>query len=311
MRLRELAVLGILTVPAGLCAQTPPPTDPAAPKPATASTAPKPATPKAGTTPKAAVPAQAAKPASTNPTAAPKPAGTAPATGAPKPAVAGAPKPATAGAARPAAKPIVKPAPPKEMTDEQKTIYALGLSLARSVKQFDLSAAEIEIVHHALLDANAKKPAVDIDTWGPKIQGLAETRGALAAQKEKAASVEYVAKAATEPGAVKTDSGLVYKELAAGTGPSPVAADTVKVHYRGTLIDGTEFDSSYKRNAPAEFPLTGVIPCWTEGVQKMKVGGKARLVCPSNLAYGDQGRPSIPGGAALVFEIELLSIQGK
>jgi FKBP-type peptidyl-prolyl cis-trans isomerase FkpA len=85
----------------------------------------------------------------------------------------------------------------------------------------------------------------------------------------------------------------------------------VKVHYRGTLIDGTEFDSSYKRNEPAEFPLSNVIPGWTEGVQLMKVGGKARLICPSDLAYGDQGRPSIPGGATLIFEIELLEIKGK
>jgi FKBP-type peptidyl-prolyl cis-trans isomerase FkpA len=82
----------------------------------------------------------------------------------------------------------------------------------------------------------------------------------------------------------------------------------VKVNYRGTFINGTEFDSSYKRNEPAEFPLNGVIPCWTEGVQKMKVGGKASLVCPSSLAYGDQGRTSIPGGATLLFEIELLDV---
>jgi FKBP-type peptidyl-prolyl cis-trans isomerase FkpA len=80
------------------------------------------------------------------------------------------------------------------------------------------------------------------------------------------------------------------------------------VNYRGTLVNGTEFDSSYKRNMPAEFPLNGVIPCWTEGVQKMKVGGKAKLVCPSDIAYGDQGRPSIPPGATLIFEIELLAI---
>jgi FKBP-type peptidyl-prolyl cis-trans isomerase FkpA len=84
------------------------------------------------------------------------------------------------------------------------------------------------------------------------------------------------------------------------------------VNYRGTLIDGTEFDSSYKRNQPAQFPLSGVIRCWTEGVQKMKVGGKARLVCPSEIAYGDNGRPpTIPGGATLIFEIELLEIGGK
>ena len=107
---------------------------------------------------------------------------------------------------------------------------------------------------------------------------------------------------------VTTSSGLVYTSVVEGKGASPTAADTVKVHYRGTLIDGTEFDSSYKRNQPATFPLNGVIRCWTEGVQLMKIGGKATLVCPSDLAYGDGGRPTIPGGATLVFEIELLEI---
>ena len=125
------------------------------------------------------------------------------------------------------------------------------------------------------------------------------------------ASVAYLEKAAAEPGATKTPSGLVYRELRPGTGASPTAADTVKVHYRGTLIDGAEFDSSYKRNEPAEFPLNRVIPCWTEGVQKMKVGGKSQLVCPSRLAYGDEGSPpAIPGRATLIFEIELLGIGG-
>jgi FKBP-type peptidyl-prolyl cis-trans isomerase FkpA len=120
----------------------------------------------------------------------------------------------------------------------------------------------------------------------------------------------FLDKAAAEPGAIKTASGLVYRELRAGTGPSPAASDTVKVNYRGTLVDGTEFDSSYKRNEPLELPLNQVIPCWTEGVQKMKVGGKAQLVCPSSIAYGDEGRPPvIPGGATLVFEIELLGIE--
>ncbi len=110
------------------------------------------------------------------------------------------------------------------------------------------------------------------------------------------------------PGSVKTETGILYRELTAGTGPSPKASDSVKVHYRGTLRDGKEFDSSYKRNEPAQFPLTGVIKCWTEGVQKMKVGGKSMLICPADMAYGDRGRPSIPGGAALTFEIELLEI---
>ena len=134
----------------------------------------------------------------------------------------------------------------------------------------------------------------------------------MVAQREKEASAAFADSAAKEPGAIRTASGLVYKELTPGTGPSPTAADTVKVHYRGTLIDGTEFDSSYKRNEPAQFPLGGVIKGWTEGVQLMKVGGKSRLICPSDLAYGDQGRPpTIPGGATLIFEIELLEVSGK
>jgi FKBP-type peptidyl-prolyl cis-trans isomerase FkpA len=129
------------------------------------------------------------------------------------------------------------------------------------------------------------------------------------ATESKGDSSGYLEKAAKESGAVKTDSGLVYRELRPGAGPSPKATDTVKVHYRGTLVDGTEFDSSYKRNEPAEFPLNRVIPCWTEGVQKMKVGGKSQLVCPASIAYGDRGSPPvIPAGATLIFEIELLGI---
>lgn len=122
----------------------------------------------------------------------------------------------------------------------------------------------------------------------------------------------YRERAAAEPGAVKTSSGLIYRELRPGAGASPTADDTVKVQYRGTLIDGTEFDSSYKRNEPAEFPLDRVIPCWTEGLQRMKVGGKAQLVCPSSLAYGPKGAPpQLPAGATLVFEIELLDVSGR
>jgi len=194
-------------------------------------------------------------------------------------------------------------------TDEQKTVYALGLSVQRSLLPFDLSPAELEIVRQAIADAAAGKPAVDLNEWGPKIGQLQQSRSGRVAQREKALAGEYLAKAAAEPGAVKMPSGLIYRELTPGTGDSPKATDTVKVHYRGTLINGTEFDSSYKRNQPAQFQLNGVIKCWTEGVQKMKVGGKSKLACPSDLAYGDQGRPPmIPGGATLVFEVELLGI---
>jgi FKBP-type peptidyl-prolyl cis-trans isomerase FkpA len=119
-----------------------------------------------------------------------------------------------------------------------------------------------------------------------------------------------LALAVKEKGAVRTDSGLVYRMLTEGKGPSPAAGDTVRVHYRGTLTDGKEFDSSYKRGQPAVFPLNGVIKCWTEGVQKIKVGGKAKLTCPANLAYGDRevGGGLIPANSVLVFEVELLGI---
>ena len=195
-------------------------------------------------------------------------------------------------------------------TDEEKTLYAVGLVMQRSLRQFDLSAAEMEIIRRALSDAQSGKPAIDLDEWGPKIQALVSARGERIVVREKEKSTAYLVKAAAATGAVKTDSGIVYTETTAGTGASPTAADRVKVHYKGTLIDGTEFDSSYARNEPAVFPLGGVIRCWTEGVQKMKVGGKARLVCPSDMAYGDRGNEAIPGGAALIFEVELLEIVG-
>ncbi len=194
------------------------------------------------------------------------------------------------------------------MTDEEKTIYAIGLSIAQSLTPLSLSPNELDLIKQALSDAAAGKPAVQLEEWGPKIRSLQDARSAQAFNKQKAASAAYLTKMAAEPGAEKTASGLVYREITPGTGASPKPADTVKVNYRGTLIDGTVFDSSYKRNEPASFPLNGVIPCWTEGLQKMKVGGKSTLVCPSDLAYGDGGRPSIPGGAALTFEIELLDV---
>jgi FKBP-type peptidyl-prolyl cis-trans isomerase FkpA len=204
-----------------------------------------------------------------------------------------------------------KAAAPVLETDEEKTVYALGLQVYRSLAQFDLSPAELELIERAVADAAAGKPAVDVNEWAPKLQPFSQARSARVAEKQKAASKAYLAKAATEPGALQTESGLIYMDLQPGTGASPKASDSVKVNYRGTLIDGTEFDSSYKRNQPAQFPLNGVIRCWTEGVQKMKVGGKARLVCPSEIAYGDNGHPpAIPGGATLIFEIELLEIAG-
>jgi FKBP-type peptidyl-prolyl cis-trans isomerase FkpA len=201
-------------------------------------------------------------------------------------------------------------APPALTTDDQKTLYALGLSVYQSLGPFNLSPSELAIVQRAMSDAAAGKPALQLNVWGPKIQPLAQQRAAQALEKEKAASQAYLAKAAAAPGAVPSPSGLIFRDLRPGTGPSPRPTDTVKVNYRGTLINGTEFDSSYARNEPAQFALNRVIPCWTEGLQKMRVGGKAQLVCPANIAYGEQGRPGIPGGATLIFEVELLEISG-
>jgi FKBP-type peptidyl-prolyl cis-trans isomerase FkpA len=240
-------------------------------------------------------------------------------TPAPKPAAAAKPKPAVApkaaGVPKPAAPKAAAPKPPAAAakpavlaSDEEKMIYALGLAMQRSMGQFDLSAAEIEIVKRAISDAANGKPAIELSEWGPRIESLGKTRQGRVLEREKAASRAYLDKAAAEPGAQRAESGLIYRELQPGSGAQPKAADTVKVHYRGTLINGTEFDSSYKRNDPAEFALNGVIKCWTEGLQKMKIGSKARLVCPSDIAYGDRGRPSIPPGAALIFEVELLGI---
>ncbi len=193
-------------------------------------------------------------------------------------------------------------------TDDQKTIYALGLVMGNQIKPFSMSESELEIFKRAISDSAANKPAVKLEEWGPKINDLARARATQGSSKEKDSGKQYQDKAAAEPGAVRSPSGMIYRELKAGSGASPKATDNVKVNYRGTLIDGTEFDSSYKRNAPFDVPLNQVIPCWTEGVQKLKIGGKAQLVCPSDIAYGDDGRPGIPAGATLVFEVELLGI---
>ncbi len=199
----------------------------------------------------------------------------------------------------------------KVVTEEQKTLYALGLILGQNVAPFNLTPEELTIVQKGFSDQVVGRDAlVDIEKYRRSVQELAKKRGQETAQREKATSEAFLEAAAKEPHAVKTGSGLIYTELRPGTGRSPSPTDVVKVQYRGTLTDGTEFDSSYERG-PAEFPLNRVIKCWTEGVGMMKVGGKAKLVCPSEIAYGDRGRPPvIPGGATLVFEVELVGIQG-
>jgi FKBP-type peptidyl-prolyl cis-trans isomerase FkpA len=194
--------------------------------------------------------------------------------------------------------------------EDEQALYALGAMVSRNVASFDLTEEEVKHVQAGFVDGALKRDVGDLYAHVEKLQELQNSRVAAAAEKEKKAGEAYLAKAAAEEGAQQTPSGLVYKEITAGTGPSPKATDVVKVHYHGTLQDGTVFDSSVERNEPATFPLGGVIPCWTEGVQMMKVGGKSRLVCPSATAYGDRGAPpDIKPGATLIFDVELLGIE--
>lgn len=196
-------------------------------------------------------------------------------------------------------------------TEEEKTLYALGVALSQNIVPFNLTGAELEMVKTGLTDGASGKPAkVDTNAYFPKISELQTARLAATAAVEKKAGQAYLEKAAAAKGAKKTASGLVITTLKEGTGAAPTAADTVKVHYHGTLPNGKVFDSSVQRKEPATFPLSGVIPCWTEGVQLMKVGGKSRLVCPADIAYGDRGSPpDIKPGSTLNFEVELLEIQ--
>ena len=214
------------------------------------------------------------------------------------------------GGAAPAA--AASPAGPMDPADVKKTLYALGVALSKNLSSFNLTPAEVDVVKQGLADGAAGKEAKDIDLtkMGPKFQQLAKERAAVIAEQEKKAGAEHVEKMVKEKGATKLDSGMVYIEETAGTGEAPKATDRVKVHYHGTLADGTVFDSSVDRGEPVTFPLNGVIKCWTEGVQKMKVGGKAKIVCPSDLAYGDRGAPpKIKPGSTLVFDVQLLGIE--
>lgn len=207
-----------------------------------------------------------------------------------------------APAAQPPASSAAQP-----QTDDEKTLYSVGYSFGKSLAIFGLSPAEMEILKKGITDAHTgTPPAVDLDQYGPRAQSE------LARGRQGKANEAFLEKAAQEKGAVKLPSGIIYKELKAGSGSSPKPTDTVGVNYRGMLMNGEEFDSSYKRGQVAEFPLNGVITCWTEGVQKMKVGGQAKLVCPAKTAYGDRPPPGskITPNSVLVFEVELVSIPG-
>jgi FKBP-type peptidyl-prolyl cis-trans isomerase len=209
----------------------------------------------------------------------------------------------SAGAAR-AADPELK-------SEDDKTIYALGLVLANQLAAFKLSPAELAILESGMGDGLAgKTPKVELETYGPKIQPLGQQRRAAVAGEEKKKGEAFLAKIAAKDGVKKLADGLLMETVSEGTGAGPAPGDNVKVNYKGTLIDGVVFDSSEKHGGPQTMKLDAkIIKCWTQGLQFMKVGGKAKLYCPTDLGYGERGMGNnIPPGAALIFEVELVDI---
>ncbi|MBM0107477.1 FKBP-type peptidyl-prolyl cis-trans isomerase [Steroidobacter sp. S1-65] len=189
-------------------------------------------------------------------------------------------------------------------SEDDKALYALGVAVSQNIVSFEFTPAELEKVKQGFTDgALGKTPQVDVQSYFSRLREMQQTRIAATAQKT-------LDKQAAEPGAKRMESGLIITTVKEGSGPTPKATDTVKVHYHGTLPNGKVFDSSVERGEPATFPLNGVIPCWTEGVQQIKVGGKSKLVCPASIAYGDRGAPpDIGPGATLIFDVELLGIE--
>lgn len=204
-----------------------------------------------------------------------------------------------------------------ERTEDEKSIYAFGIArgqrTAEEIDQLRFTAAELEAFQEGFNDAvSGKKPALEISDYALRFEELAQARIQARANEAQREGAEAIAAAIQAEGSIKTDSGLIYQQLAPGKGPKPKATDTVRVHYHGTLPDGKVFDSSIERGKPAEFSLSRVIPCWTEGLQLMQVGEKAKLVCPPSIAYGPTGAGGrIPPDATLIFEVELLGIAGK
>lgn len=195
-------------------------------------------------------------------------------------------------------------------TDEEKTIYTWGAMLGRNVKAVGLSERELDMLKAGITDAASKKKlAVDLEKFEPQIGPMMRKRAEARGEAEKGKSAGVLEAAGKEAGAEKLPSGVIVATTRAGTGAQPTATDQVKVHYEGRLADGEVFDSSRKRGEPAVMPLDRVIPCWREGVAKMKVGGTAKITCPSDTAYGPMGQsPVIPGNAVLTFDVELLDI---
>lgn len=201
------------------------------------------------------------------------------------------------------------PAPAPLTSEDDKTLYALGVAMGRSVRSFSLTPAELEAVKQGLSDSVTGRPSsVPIEIYGPKLEEFAKARAASFAQREKTAGEAYARTAARETGAMRLPSGLVVRTLRPGTGARPTPDDRVKVRYEGAFTDGAVFDS-VRAGEPLELVLGSAIPCWVEGVQQMRVGERARLICPPQMAYGEEGRPPVmPGNATLVFDIDLLGI---
>ena len=211
-----------------------------------------------------------------------------------------------AAAPQPAAPSSQKP------QDTAKTLYGLGVAIATSLEVFALSPAEIETVLSGIRDTSAGKPRYPLDAkMQEAVSQLARTRAPKAQEKaaarEKQQGPAYLAKMAKERGAKKTPSGAIVIPIKEGTGASPTPADRVKVNYTGTLVSGRVFDSSAQRG-PTEFALGKVVPCWTEALPLMKVGGTAKIVCPPEIAYGPGGNGAVPGNAVLTFEVELVDV---
>ena len=197
-------------------------------------------------------------------------------------------------------------------SDDAKAVYAMGLAQAVQLETLRMTPAELTLFQEGFADAVADKPRLDLQQQMGVIRQFQQTRVQELTDAEKKESEAYVKAAAEEKGATVTESGLIFISTQDGLGDTPTIVDTVKVNYHGTLRDGTVFDSSVERGDPAVFALNRVIPCWTEALQMMKVGGKAKVTCPSDIAYGDRGAGQlIRPGAALTFDVELLGIEEK
>lgn len=208
--------------------------------------------------------------------------------------------------AEPSATPVADAGEPAQ----RDVLYALGGWLGRDLAGVKITEADLPEIEAGLADALLRRPPrVAPQDVAPQVQKFLGDRRAETAREEKQAARALLAEARAEPGAERTPNGVIFRSLVEGAGAPPKLTDQVKVQYEGRLRDGTVFDTTYERGEPAVFGLTKVIPCWTEALQRMKPGGKARLTCPSDLAYGDRGLPgTVLPGALLRFEVELLEV---